>query len=494
MELLRHFPILIIAVPLFVAVIIPIVAQWKRNLSMPLAGLALATSLTMSALLIPQVPAGGHLSYYLGSWEPPFGIEIRIDFLGLFMMILISAVCLITAIYSMKYVSHEIEEGKTSNYYTLFLLLSGSMLGFSATGDIFNMFVFIEIVAITSYALIAIGGSRKAIKAAFKYLLMGAPSSIMVFLAISFLYSVTGTLNMADLTAKIASSGYTQVIIAAYVIFIVGFAVKAALFPLHVWLPDAHSIAPSPISALLSGLVVKMGVLGIIRLAYSVYTVHYSTDINGITGFLTWIATAAVIYGSIMAIRQKDLKVMIAYSTVAHIGYIFVGIGLLNVQALTGSVYHILDHLLAKACLFLCAGSIIYQSGYRKIDDLKGAAKKMPLTCAAFALASLSVVGIPPTAGFISKWYLVWGSLSAGNVFFGVVLLLGSVMSAVYCFRVVYYMFFLPPSRGGWQEVSGEAPVSMVCTSWILAAATVLLGIFAIWILPTLQRAIEAFF
>ena len=195
-----------------------------------------------------------------------------------------------------------------------------------------------------------------------------------------------------------------------------------------------------------------------------------------------------------MAIKQKDLKMMIAYSTIAHVGYILIGVGLTNVQALIGSMYHVMDHCLAKACLFLCVGSIIYKSGYRKIEDLKGASTKMPLTCAAFALASLSMVGIPPTAGFISKWYLVWGSLNAGNVFFGVVILLGSVMAAVYCFRVVYYMFFLPPSKRTWQEVSGEAPVSMVCTSWILAAATVVLGIFAIWILPTLQGAIESFF
>jgi multicomponent Na+:H+ antiporter subunit D len=253
-------------------------------------------------------------------------------------------------------------------------------------------------------------------------------------------------------------------------------------------------MAPSPISALLSGLFVKMGVFGIIRLTYSVYTAYFPLNISVISGLLTWVAAAAVIYGSIMAIKQKDFKMMIAYSTIAHVGCILIGFGLTDVKAFTGSMYHIMDHSLAKACFFLCAGSIIYQSGYRMIEDLKGASRQMPLTCAAFAIASLSMVGIPPTAGFISKWYLVWGSLNAGDVFFGVVILLGSVMTAVYCFRVVYYMFFLPTSRGTWQEVSGEAPVSMVCTSWILAAATLVLGISAKWILPTLQRAIEAFF
>ena len=494
MGLFQHFAIYAIVTPLFVAAIIPIVAQWKKNLSMPLAGLSLATSLALSALLLPKVLASGCLSYHMGSWEPPFGVEIRIDFLGIFMMILISAVCLVAAIYSRKYISSEVEEGKTATYYSLFLVFSASTLGFCATGDIFNMFVFFELTAVTSYALVAIPGSSKAIKAAVKYLLMGVPASILVLLAVSLLYSVTGTLNMADLAEKIASSGYTQVIIVAYVIFAVGFAVKAALFPLHTWLPDAHSMAPSPVSALLSGLFVKMGIFGMIRLAHSVYPAYLSSDLSVINSLLTWVAAAAVIYGSIMAIKQKDFKMMIAYSTVAHVGCILIGLGLTDVRALMGSMYHIMAHSLAKACFFLCAGSIIYQSGYRMVEDLKGASTKMPLTCAAFALASLSIVGIPPTAGFISKWYLVWGSLNAGNVLVGVVILLGSVMAAVYCFRVVYYMFFLPPSKGAWQEVSGEAPVSMVCTSWVLAAATLVLGILAIWILPTLQRAIETFF
>lgn len=494
MELSQHFAIYAIAVPLFVAAIIPIIAQWKKNWSMTLAGLALTTSLASSVLLVPEVLASGYLSYHMGSWEPPFGVEIRIDFLGLFMMILISAVCLVVAIYSRRYISSEVEEDKIAAYYSLFLVLSGSMLGFSATGDIFNMFVFLELTGVTSYALVAIAGGGKAIRAALKYLLMGVPASILVLLAISLLYSVTGTLNMVDLTGKIASSAYPQVIISAYVIFIVGFAVKAALFPLHMWLPDAHSIAPSSISALLSGLLVKIGILGIIRLAHSVYTAYFSSDLSVISELLTWVAAAAVIYGSIMAIKQKDLKMMIAYSTVAHVGCILIGVGLTDVQALTGSIYHIMDHCLAKACFFLCAGSIIYQSGYRKIEDLKGASRQMPLTCAAFTLASLSMVGIPPTAGFISKWYLIWGSLNAGNVFSGVVILVGSMMAAVYCFRVVYYMFFLPPSHGSWQGVSGEAPVSMVGASSILAAATLVLGIYPIWILSPLSRALEAFF
>lgn len=506
MEAFQHFAIYAIVTPLFVAVLVPIITLWKKNWGMPLAGLALAVSLILSSLLVPHVRAAGYLSYHLGSWEPPFGIEIRIDFLGVLMMVLVSAICLIVAVYSLRYIAprrpkgektfffsgEELEEGKRPVYYSLYLVVSAAMLGFVATGDIFNMFVFFELMAICSYALVAIPGSRLSIRAAVKYMLMAVPAAMLTLLGISLLYAVTGTLNMVDLAGRIASSGYAQVITASYVLIVVGFAVKAAVFPLHVWLPDAHSKAPSPISALLSGLIVKMGIFGIIRFSFSVYGDYFTSSLNWVGDIVIWVAAGAIIYGAIMAIRQKDFKIMIAYSTVMNIGYIMLGFGLADVTALVGGTYHIVGHALAKACFFLCAGSIISRSGYRTIEDLKGASRKMPLTCAAFALASLSIVGIPPTAGFVGKWYLVWGSLNTGNAFLGVVVLAGSIMAAVYCFRVVYYMFFLPPAKGAWQEVSGEAPVSMVAPTWILAAGALVLGVLSSWILPSLREAIES--
>ncbi|MFH0847074.1 MAG: monovalent cation/H+ antiporter subunit D family protein [Chloroflexota bacterium] len=491
MTLTRHFPVLIIITPLLTAVIISILSEWKKSLALPLSIIALSASLLMSVSLIPETLRMGYISYRLSAWEPPFGIEIRIDYLGLFMMVLVSLVSLISVIYSGKYIRREVSADREAVYYSLFMLIAGSMLGFLATGDIFNMFVFIEIMSITSYALVAIAGEGRAIRAAFRYLIMGAPSSILILLAISFLYAVTGTLNMGDLTAKIASSAYPKVVTVAYGVFIIGFAVKAALFPLHQWLPDVHSIAPSPVSALLSGLVVKMGIFGVIRLALSIYTTRYSGGANAVTGLLAWVGAGAILFGSVMAIRQEELKRMVAYSTVAHVGYIFTGIGLMEKASLVGSIYHILDHSLAKACLFLVAGAVIYATGYRRINDLRGAAKKMPLSCAAFALASLSVIGIPPTAGFVSKWYLIRGSFTAGNLVPGIVILIGSVLAAWYCLRIVYYMFFLPTEDGKWDKIKGDAPLPMVAPPLILSSLTLLLGVFAYLILPSLTKAIE---
>jgi len=505
-ELSQHVAIYPIVTLLFVAVLIPIVTLRKKNWDMPLAGLALLLSLVLSALLVPRIRATGYLSYHLGSWEPPFGIEIRIDFLGALMMILISAICLIAVVYSKRYVApgrsegdktfffyaEQMEKGKRPVYYSLFLVLCASMLGFVASGDIFNMFVFLELKAICSYALVAIPGTRLPVRAAIKYMLMSVPAAMLVLLAIGLLYSVTGTLNLADLAERTASSDYAQVVTISYVILIVGFAVKAAVFPLHIWLPDAHSKAPSPISALLSALVVKMGLFGIIRVSYSAYGTYFHSDANFVLNIVMWAAAIAIVYGAIMAIRQREFKLMMAYGTVMNIGYIVLGFALRDQTALLGSMYHVMVHALAKACFFLCAGLIISRSGYQTIDDLKGASRKMPLTCAAFALASLAIVGIPPTSGFISKWYLISGCLSTGNIFMGAIILAGSVMAAVYCFRVVYYMFFLPPSNGLWEEVTGEGPASMVVPTWVLAAATLALGFVSSWVLPPLRDAIAS--
>jgi multicomponent Na+:H+ antiporter subunit D len=485
----RHFPVLMITIPMLGAVLLPFLGYLRRRWVATATLLPLAVSAVLGLLLIGRIPAGNYLSYELGNWPPPFGIEIRLDFLGLFMMLTVCGISLLALVFSRRYVEREIEGPKLVAFYVLFLLLAAAMLGFTATGDVFNLFVFMEIMALSSYALVAIAGNRNAVRAAFKYLLMGAPSSIMVLLAIAFLYSVTGSLNMADLSVRIAGSGYSEVLIVAFILFIIGFGVKAALFPMHMWLPDAHSIAPSPVSAMLSGLLVEVSAFAIIRMTFSVFGSGAENLIGGTMDAVGIFAAAAVLFGGIMAITQKDLKMMIAYSTISHIGYIFLGITAFTAEGLAGAMYHVLDHGLAKACLFLCAGSFIYVKGYRRIDDLKGAWRQMPWTCFAFAVASISVIGIPPTAGFISKWYLILGNVEAGNYFYVVVLLTGSILAAIYCFRVIYYMFFQPPKEGAWEPRTQDADPSMLAPIWILSLGTLFFGVFSYLIIPSLLKA-----
>jgi multicomponent Na+:H+ antiporter subunit D len=485
----RHIPVLMITLPLAGAVVMMLLGFFKDKWVPYASVIPLAASCILGLLLIGKIPADGYLSYHLGSWSPPFGIEIRLDFVGFFMMLVICGVSLPALIFSRRYISREVSGPRISAYYVLFLLLTGSMLGFVATGDIFNLFVFMEILAISSYALVAITGNRMAVRAAFKYLLMGAPSSILILMAIGFLYSATGTLNMADLSAKIQVSGYTEILIASFILFVIGFGVKAALFPLHMWLPDAHSIAPSPISAMLSGLVVEVAAFAIMRITFSVFTVNAMDIIGGTLDAVSIAAAAAVLYGGIMAILQKDLKMMIAYSSVSHIGYIFLGLTALTAEGLTGGIYHFLDHGLAKACIFLCAGCFIYMKGYRRVDSLKGAFQQMPWTCFAFTLAAFSVIGLPPTAGFISKWYLIFGNIEAGKTPYAVVLLIGSLLAAVYLLRVIYYMFFQSGEEGAWDDRVHDAPRSMLVPVWVLSLGTLFFGIFSYLVIPSLLKA-----
>ncbi len=485
----RHFPILMITIPLVCAVLLPFLGYLRRKWVAWAALIPLIASTVLGFLLIGKIPADGSLSYHLGNWAPPWGIELRVDLVGLFLMIVICAITLLALVFSRRYIEKEVSGGRLTAYYVLFLLMSGAMLGFVATGDIFNLFVFMEILALSSYALVAITGNRDAVRAAFKYVLMGAPSSIMVLLAIAFAYSATGTLNMADMAGHIAESGYTVVLIVSFILFVIGFGVKAALFPLHMWLPDAHSIAPSPISALLSGLLVEVGAFAILRITFSVFTTSAENLIGATMDAVSIFAAAAVLYGGIMAIMQKDLKMMIAYSTVSHIGYIFLGITAMTAEGITGAMYHMLDHGLAKACLFLCAGCFIYVKGYRRIDELKGAWRQMPWTCFAFALASISVIGIPPTAGFISKWYLILGNIEAGNYLYVAVLLVGSVLAAVYCLRVIYYMFFQNGEEGAWEDNPRDAAPSMLSPVWALSLGTLFFGIFSYLLIPPLLDA-----
>jgi len=485
----RHFPIFMITIPLVGAVLLPFLGYLRQKWVPWAAAIPLVSSTILGSLLMGRMPAGGYLSYHMGNWDPPFGIEIRVDYVGLFLMLIVCGIALLALFFSRLYIFKEVSGGRLTAYYVLFLLLSGAMLGFVATGDIFNLFVFMEILALSSYALVAIAGNRNAVRAAFKYLLMGAPSSIIVLLAIGFLYSATGTLNMADLSARVAESGYTEVLMVAFILFVIGFGVKAALFPLHMWLPDAHSIAPSPISAILSGLLVEVSAFAVLRITFSVFTAGATNLVGGTLDAVSVFAAAAVLYGGIMAILQKDLKMMIAYSTISHVGYIFLGITAFTAEGVAGAMYHMLDHGLAKACLFLCAGSFIYVKGYRRIEDLKGAWRQMPWTCFAFALASISVIGIPPTAGFISKWYLVYGNFSRDRWPYALILLLGSILAAVYCLRVIYYMFFQPGKEGAWETVSKDAPSSMLAPIWILSAGTLFFGLFSSLLIPSLLRA-----
>lgn len=477
MDITHHFPVLLFVVPVAAAGTAPIIGKIRRGYCFYWAAAAISVCNIMSAGLAWKVYKSGPISYVVSSWERWFGIEIFFDHISAFAL-LISALGLLIIVFSRRYIEKEIDERKIPVYYTLLLLNLAGMLGFVITGDLFNLFVMMEILSLSGYALVAIGEEKIAQLAAFKYLILGAVSSLSVLMAIGFLYSITGSLNMHEIASYLPhATSYVPVATVAFALFVVGFSVKAALFPLHVWLPDAHSIAPSPVSALLSGLVVKIGVCGFLRILFMYRYVGGLIDIRPVLGVISWLAAITIVMGAFFAVFQDDIKMMLAYSTVSNIGYIFLGLSLVQPNALIGGIVHIFNHAIIKVLLFLCAGALIYKTGHRRLSDLQGIAKKMPVTMACMSIGVISIVGIPPTNGFICKWFIAVGAMDAGKPLFAAALLFGALLIFAYYIRILNAAYFREPP----EEHKGidEAPLSMLIPIVILAAACLVLGIGA---------------
>ncbi len=488
--MIEHLPILVVMVPLIAAYLMPALGLWRKGLCHPLATASTFISFCISLVLTKYVMTYGTISYHLGGWEPPWGIELVVDYFSAFMCVTITFISLLAVIYSKNYVDKELPKGKTTSYYTLLMLLIGGMLGVVVTGDMFNLFIFTEIMSVAAYALVAISKKKESFIASYKYLLLGAIGTSFILLGTGYLYIITGTLNMADLSIRLQPWYGSYVVLAALAFFMVGFGIKTALFPLHTWLPDAHSIAPSPISVILSALVIKVGAYSIIRVSFTIFQPEFVTEVMPIMSVLTWVAAAAILIGSLFAISQTDIKRMLAYSSVAHIGYVILGVGLATEMGTTGGILHIFNHAMAKGALFFCAGAIIYKTGLRNIHDLAGLGDKMPITAAAFALAAVSMIGLPPTAGFFSKFYLCLGALEAGAWTFAIVILLASFLTAVFYFRVINLIYFGEHKQEEHVEVD-EVPPSMLVPIVILALGCIIFGIFVGIPLSVVGPAVE---
>jgi len=472
-----HSIILVVMAPFVGAYLIPLLGLWREKLGYPVAIIAALLSLFFSFRLAGSVLTQGTIRYYVGGWEPPWGIELVVDPLSAFMCLTISLVSLLAVIYSKNYIEKELPRGKITSYYTLILLLIGGILGVVVTGDLFNLFVLTEIFSVAAYALVSIGGKRGSFIASYRYLILASIGTSLILLGTGYLYVITGTLNMADLSTKLPAFYDSWVVFGALAFLLVGFGIKTALFPLHTWLPDAYSSAPSPVTVIFSALVAKVGAYSLIRVLFTIFGVEFVTGPIPVASVLTWVAAATVLMGSMFAISQIDLKRMLAYSSVAHIGYVVLGIGLAVEMGMTGGIFHIFTHALATGCLFFCAGAMIYKTGIRRIDDLRGLAGKMPITAVAFTLAAVSKIGIPPTAGFVSKFYLVMGSLEAGKWIFVIVILLATLMTALFYLRVINLIYFGEPEREG-KVQRDEIPLTMLVPVIILALGCAVFGIF----------------
>jgi len=474
-----HLPILQVVIPLIGAVL---VAFLRR------APLAFAITLVVSWILpfvagamLWQVLDSGPISYHLGGWEPPWGIEYRVDVLSGFVLVLVSVIGAVTAPYAWRSVAREIEADKQAWFYCMYLLCLTGLLGIAITGDAFNAFVFLEISSLSSYVLIALGRDRRALLAAYQYLIMGTIGATLYIIGVGLLYLLTGSLNMVDIASRLAPAWAesSSAILAAIAFITVGISLKLALFPLHAWLPNAYAYAPSWATAFLAATATKVAIYLLIRYYFSIFGLVVDMEALTVNDIIIGLSVAAMFIASLVAVFETNIKRMLAYSSVAQIGYITLGIGFANEAGLTGGLVHIVNHALMKAALFLAVGAIFFRVGTVRITDLAGIGRKMPITMACFTVAGFGLLGTPGTSGFISKWYLALGALDNGWWPMVLLIVASSLIAVVYVGRFLEVAWLREPSSA--LADARDPPWSMLLPIIVLSAATIYFGIFTEW-------------
>lgn len=475
--IIKSFPLISILVLFFSSFAMTVIKENKK-----VKYLSVLSSVIVVALLavnFSYVVSTGDYYYKMGHFEAPWGIEFYIGTLEAVMGVLFSVVFSLVVWFSVSTIDYDVPKSKINFYYILLNILLASLLGIAFTNDIFNAFVFIEVSTLAGCGIIVVKDKKENIKATIKYLILSSLGSGLFLMAIAFLYSITGNLNMEFMNKELVAvaSQYQKVILISIGLFTVGLGVKGAMFPLHIWLPDAHSSAPSPSSALLSAIVVKAAVLLLIKVYYRVYGFELVAS-TGITDIVLILGSVGMIIGSIFAITQKEIKRIIAYSSVAQMGYVFFGIGLGTPFGLAVSMFHIMTHALTKSALFLCVGAMMKKAG-KKVEDLKGIGVEMPITLGIFTLGALSMVGIPILPGFISKWNFALASIDANKSYLLAVILVSSLLNGLYYFPVVINGYFGTENTKDKVYMSKELPKSQMLPIAILAVLMVALGVFS---------------
>jgi multicomponent Na+:H+ antiporter subunit D len=480
-----HLPALQVVVPLAAA---PLIVLARRGaLGWLLAVAASFVSLAIALALFVQVQAGGPISYAIGSWAPPWGIEYRVDSLGAFVLVLVSLLAAFGAPYAWRSIAAEVPADRHYLYFALFCLALAGLLGIAITGDAFNLFVFLEISSLSTYVLIALGRDRRALFAAFQYLIVGTIGATFYVIGVGLLYLMTGTLNLADLAARIGEVQGTRPVLAALAFITVGICLKLALFPLHYWLPNAYTYAPSAVAAFLAGTATKVSIYVLLRFYFSVFGESAIFERLPMREIFLALSVAAMFLASGAAVFQDNLKHMLAYSSVGQIGYITLGIALDNPSGLTGSIVHLFNHGVTKSALFLLAGCVAMRVGSVRFADLAGLARVMPLTTFGVVIGGLSLVGVPSTAGFVTKWYLVLGGLDLGSWTIAFMPVVSSLIALWYLWRFVEIAYLREPGAA----LAGvkEAPLAMLAPALLLTALCIYFGLDTSFTVPAAAAA-----
>jgi len=482
---LAQLPALAVVVPLLAA---PLAVLLRRATpAWALATTASAFSFAAALALFATVQAEGPISYAMGSWPPPWGIEYRIDALNAFVMVLVSGVAALVAPYARRSAAAEIPGERLYLFYAMYCLCVAGLLGMAATGDAFNLFVFMEIASLSSYVLIALGRHRRALLAAYHYLILGTIGATFYVIGVGLLYLVTGTLNIADMAERLAGLGTTRPALAGLAFITAGMSLKLALFPLHLWLPNAYTYAPSAVTALLAATATKVAVYVLLRFCFTVFGAGVVVQTLPLPEILMALSLVAIVSASLVALWQADLKRLLAYSSVAQIGYITLGIGMATHEGLTAAVAHLFNHGITKGALFLLVGGIALRAGDAGFAHLRGLGHAMPVTALGTTLAGLSLIGVPGTAGFVSKWYLVLGAIHAGQWWLAGFVVATSLIAVGYVWRFVEAAYLA--EAGPQTPPRGEAPAGLLVPAWLLVFACIAFGLEPSFVVDGAQRA-----
>jgi len=497
MSLEQHLPALQVILPLVSAPLAVLLRHGGFAFAIVTAGSWAAFAIAIGLWLQIGTIDGGIISYQIGSWAPPWGIEYRVDRLASFVLVLVSGIAALVLPWSRASITREIPEDLHYLYYAMFALCLAGLLGITITGDAFNIFVFLEISSLATYVLIALGRDRRALAAAFQYLIMGSIGATFIVIGIGFLYLMTGTLNLADMAIRLRDVESTRSVLAALAFLTVGISLKMALFPLHQWLPNAYTYAPSAVTAFLAATATKVSVYVLIRFYYSVFGDSLVFDQLPLPQIMLWLSLIAMFAASAIAISQDNLKRLFAYSSVGQIGYITLGLSFGSINGLTASIVHLFNHGIAKGAIFLLIGGIVAVTTHRggapaalTFDRLAGLSKRMPLTCFGIVISGLSLIGVPGTAGFISKWFLIVAALEQGQYWLVGAILTSSLLAVAYVWRFVEAAYFrspaspekidspaVNPENEAKKPIAAEAPLSLLVPAWLLVGATIWFGL-----------------
>lgn len=488
-----HGAALAVVLPLLMGAICAILPSERLAWITTLIVVSICTVTAFGLLLVTF--GGESVIYKMGGWDPPKGISYVIDGLNTPVIFLISAMALLTTLYGLPSVVAEVEPKKRAPFYGAFLIGVAGLLGMVVTGDAFNVFVFLEVSSISTYVLVAMGASRdrRALAAAYRYLILGSIGATFFVIGLGFLYMETGTLNMADIGRKLQElEGGSRVAMVAFGFITVGLGLKLAMFPLHMWLPGAYAHAPSFVTVFLASTATKAALYLMLRFSFTVFDVSFDYVLTVVTYLFTGLGCAAMVLGSLQAIFQTDARRTLAYSSVAQVGYMLLGVGMATSLGLTAGYVHLLNHAVIKGALFFALGAFWYRYGITRTEDFAGLGKMMPWTMGAFTLGGLSLIGVPLTAGFISKLQLAEAALQRGWGWAVFVIMATSILAIIYIGRLILTAYFqAPPEIDGEVVKRNEAPLMMLIPMWILVALSITIGVNSDFVVQAGQMAAE---